>query len=278
MIKRTLLFIFAAMQIHCTAQNVLKQIIQSDSFYTKYKYVFLHPEKYRLQIIYTQINRDENNIPHLKKYFYYPSSKKYFYPASLVKLPFSALALEKIDQLNISNLNKDTRLFIDSLHRCETKENFDTTSKSGYPSVANYIKRMLLVSDNRACNRIYEFLSPAFINKRLHQMGYKSIKINQRFGGGCDTSDNRYTNPFVFLSADSTVIYKQAADTDKAAIANHALHTKLGKGFLEDRRVRPPRDFRYNNYIPFADENNILLSIIFPQCFKLSQRFNISRD
>ncbi|MEO6882503.1 MAG: serine hydrolase [Bacteroidia bacterium] len=278
MIKRTLLFVFAAMQIHCTAQNILKQIIKTDSFYTKYKDVFLHPEKYHLQIIYTQINRDKDNVPHLKKYFLEPPSKNYFYPASLVKLPFSALALEKIDRLNISDLTKDSRLLIDSLHRCQTKEYVDTTAESGYPSIAQYLKKMLLVSNNKACNRIYEFLSPDYINKRLHEMGYQNILINQRLGGGCDTNDNRFTNPFVFLRNDSSVIYKQAADTDNAAIANCALCTKIGRGFKEDGRIRPPRNFCDNNYIPFEDENNILLSIIFPECINPSLQFHITES
>ncbi|PJC58625.1 MAG: hypothetical protein CO023_04915, partial [Flavobacteriales bacterium CG_4_9_14_0_2_um_filter_35_242] len=40
--------------------------------------VLAHPETYKLQIIYTQINRDSLNIPHFKTYNYRNNPKDYF--------------------------------------------------------------------------------------------------------------------------------------------------------------------------------------------------------
>ena len=195
---RALVLVIIALQ-PCTGQNVLLDIIHSNSLELKYHKVFEHPAKYHFQVIYTQIIRDSNNVPHLKKHFLYAPGKKYYYPASLVKLPLVALALEKIDSLNkIYGITKDTRLRIDTAYRCETPEYLDSTSQNKYPSIAQYIKRMLLVSDNYAYNRIYEFLTPHYINRRLHEMGYTSAMINQRFSQHCDSTANRYTNPFTF--------------------------------------------------------------------------------
>lgn len=266
--------------IYCCAQgNLLKQLINSDSFHIKYAKVLQNPLKYHLQVIYTRINRDSNNNPHLKSYSLYPPSKRYYYPASLVKLPLVALALEKLNRLHIPNLTRDTRLFVDSSHNCQCAEYRDTTSETGYPSIAQYIRKMLLVSDNRSYNRIYEFLSPAYINRRLKELGYRDAEINQRFGGGCDTTDNRFTNSFTFISNDSsTVIYKQPADSDELPIANCAVNTKLGKGFMERGRILPPRNFRYCNYIPFENMNRILMTIVFPSCFPKSSRFQLQPD
>jgi len=263
----------------CLAQDVLRQIIHDDSLDVKYHQVFMHPTKYRLQVIYTQIKRDSNNVPHLKKYSLYPPTNKYYYPASLVKLPMVALALEKIDSLNArTGITKDTRLYIDSACSCQVKESRDTTSKTGYPSIAQYIKRMLLVSDNKAYNRIYEFLSPGYINRRLHEMGYPRAIVSHRFGSRCDTITNRVTNPFVFLTDDSGVIYKQPADSMVGPTANVAEHTKLGKGFKDKGKILPPKDFLYYNYMPFEDENDILLSIIFPQAVDSTKRFRLTND
>ncbi len=241
--------------------------------------VLVNPAKYHLQVIYTQINRDSDNVPHLKTYFLESPTKKYYYPASLVKLPLVAMALEKIDSLNVQGLTKDTRLFIDSAYYCQKREYHDSTTKTGYPSIADFIEKMLLVSDNRAYNRLYEFITPAYINKRLKELGYKNAIINQRFGGGCDTNANRFTNPFTFISNDSSrVIYHQPLDSNWEPTANSAENTVLGKGFMEGRKMKPPRDFRYSNYIPFEDENNILLSIIFPQAFSASRHFKLKPD
>ena len=63
-----------------------------------------NPEKHRVQIIYTQIDRDENNHPSFTSYTYRLNEDEYFYPASTVKLPAAALALEKINALDLDGL------------------------------------------------------------------------------------------------------------------------------------------------------------------------------
>ncbi|HWY98023.1 MAG TPA: serine hydrolase [Bacteroidia bacterium] len=276
------IFIFIAAVQPCAAQkNVLIDIIHSNSLELKYHNVFEHTSRYHFQVIYTQINRDSNNVAHLKKHYLYPPTTNYYYPASLVKLPLVALALEKIDSLNkIYGITKDTRLKIDSAYKCETTELYDSTSATNYPSIAQYIKRMLLVSDNYAYNRLYEFLTPKYINRRLHELGYKDAIINQRFNPNCDSTANRYTNPFTFLADDGAVMYKQAGDSNMGNINNVALHTVIGKGFMDDKNVKmkPARDFRRNNYMPFKNENDILLSIIFPHDFPPAHRFRLSKE
>jgi len=257
--------------------SVLLEIIHSNSLDLKYHKVFEHPSKYHFQVIYTQINRDSNNVAHLKRHYLYPPSTRYYYPASLVKLPLVALALEKIDSLNkIYGITKDTRLAVDSAYKCETVEYRDTTAKNKYPSIAHFIKQMLLVSDNYAYSRIYEFLGPKYINRRLHEMGYSDAMINQRFNVHCDSTANRHTNPFTFLTDDSAVLYKQPADSNMASIQNVAEHTIIGKGYREDAKVKTARDFRRNNYMPFKNENDILLSIIFPNSFPVKNRFRLT--
>lgn len=281
-LKRVIFCALAAIQISGSAQNanVLKEIIHKDSLDIKYKRVFENHSKYHLQVIYTQITRDSANRPHLKKFSLYPSTTKYYYPASLVKLPLVAMALEKIDSLNaIVHITKDTRVCVDSAHMCQTRESRDSLAETGYPSIAQYIKRMLLVSDNTAYNRIYEFLSPAYINSRLNRLGYKNAIVNQRFNINCDSTFNRYTNPFLFLNMDSTIIYAQPPDSNLNPIVNKAQNTKVGKGFMDkNNKLKPPRDFRHNNYMPFADENDILLSIIFPKTVAPSKRFKLNKD
>jgi Beta-lactamase enzyme family len=277
-IKGTIIAFLAAIYFPCHGQNLLSTIIHRDSLDYYYKEVFKNPGKYHLQIIYTQVNHDKNNHVILKKYFLEPPSKRYFYPASLAKLPLAALALEKINKLKIKDLTKDTHLRIDSSHTCQMREYFDTTSASGYPSIAQYIKRMLLVSDNYAYSRIYEFLTPAYINKRLHQMGYTNITINQRFKSSCDSNDNRYTNGFVFLGDNSDTIYSQPPAYNPGNIRNHAEHTTIGKGFQDGDDLLPPKNFRRNNYIPFEDENNILLSLIYPHSVSPSKRFDLTKS
>ncbi|NJO03224.1 MAG: serine hydrolase, partial [Bacteroidia bacterium] len=139
-----------------------------------------HPERYELQIIYTQINRDSVNFPKFEHFFYGLSPDRYFYPASAVKLPVALLALEKLNRLAIPGLNKDTPLRIESAREPQKAVEKDTTSLTGLPSIGHYIKKIFVVSDNDAYNHLYEFLGQAYINETLWQKGYNDLQILHR--------------------------------------------------------------------------------------------------
>ena len=146
--------------------------------------ILKNPSKYKLQIIYTQINRAQNNKPQFKD-FKCRASKRYFYPASTVKLPVSLLALIKLEELNIKGLDKSTRMITDSVFFCQKKVSVDSTSQSFYPTLENYIKKMFLVSDNYSCARVYEFVGHDYAHKKLSELGYKNIRLFNRLDGQC---------------------------------------------------------------------------------------------
>lgn len=106
--------------------------------------------------------------------------EKYFYPAITVKLPAVILALEKINELNINDLNKYTPLQIDSIENWQTPAVFDSTSPNGLPSIAHYIKKIFLVSDNIAYNRLYEFLGQEYSNEKLWGKGLVDCRFVSR--------------------------------------------------------------------------------------------------
>ena len=76
----------------------------------RFSKVLQDPEKYRVQIMYTQIDRDSSNQPRFKTFLYNVNPGEYFYPASTVKLPVSALALEKLRRINRPGLNLDSSM------------------------------------------------------------------------------------------------------------------------------------------------------------------------
>jgi len=132
-----------------------------------FSHILNHPTHNEVQILYTQIDRDENNVPHFKSYSYRLNANHYFYPASTVKLPTAIFALEKLNELNIKKLDRKSTMITDSAFSGQTKVTTDTSSKSGLPSIDNYIRKILLVSDNDAYNRLYEFVGRAAINQKL---------------------------------------------------------------------------------------------------------------
>ncbi len=142
--------------------------------------VMQDPAKYRVQIMYTQINRDANNTPTFKTFIYRVNPGEYFYPASTVKLPVAALALEKLNRLNLPGLDAETAMLTGAGTDFQTEAKTDETSATGLPSVGQYVRKILLVSDNDAFNRLYEFLGQREINERLHGMRYFDTRIIHR--------------------------------------------------------------------------------------------------
>lgn len=240
--------------------------------------VISHPDTYRLQIIYTQINRDKNNSPAFTNYYFNVDSLFFFNPASTVKLPLAALSLEKLNTMKIAGVNKFASMQFDSVYPRQVKELTDSTSQSGYPSIAQFIRKAFLISDNDAYNRMYQFVGQQAINRNLHSKGYNSTRITREFMGYTE-DENRHTNPIDFIDNNGRVIYHQPMqyNTDSFDFS----HTiKIGKAHYDnnDSLINEPIDFTRVNNLPLHDLQQILQSILFPNSVPPSQRFNLSKD
>ena len=236
------------------------------------------PVTYRYQIIYTQINRDKQNHPELKNYYYNIDARQYFNPASTVKLPLALLALEKLHTINIPAVNKYTPIQFDSSYAGQIAAYKDSTSANGYPSIAHYIKKAFLISDNDAYNRLYQFNGQQLINRNMHDKGYKHVRITRQFLG-FDEDQNRHTNPVRFIKEDGGILYRQepAYNTDSFDFS----HTvKMGKAYYnrKDSLVNEPIDFTRVNNISLKDLQQILQSALFPLSVSPAQRFNLDKD
>lgn len=243
----------------------------------QFKELLDNPEKYRLQILYTQIDRDKNNRPKFTSYGYRINNTEYFYPASTVKFPASALALEKINNLNIKGLTKEATMLTGAEYERHTPVTKDSTSENGMPSVAHYIKKILMVSDNDAFNRLYEFLGQDGFNDALHKKGYENTRIFHRLQVGMNKEQNRRTNPIKFVSGNEVLYQQPMAISEK----NYSSATPIGigKGYMQgDSVVNIPFDFKDRNFYPLLDQQAILKAIIFPEAVEAKKRFNLKDE
>ena len=233
--------------------------------------------QYELQIIYTQIDRDAQNRPTFTPHTYHLNPRQYFNPASLVKLPAVALSLEKLNQLNQPGVTRRTIMSTGAAYRCQTRVPFAAPDDSDQTAnVGNYIKRMLLVSDNVAYNRLYEFLGQRPLNERLVQLGYPNVRITRRFAP-CDTTANRYTNPISFHTPQGDTLYKEAAKINPTPYTSPLGQVLKGRAHQVGRRTIPaPYDFTTANHLPLPDITAVLQSILFPQSVPQSQRLNLT--
>lgn len=274
-----LLFLFfnhtAPAQVKSDA--LLKKILatQSDSLLEA---VLNHPEMYRYQIIYTRIDRDKNNIPSFKNYYYNVNADRYFNPASVVKMPLAFLSLEKLNDIKMTGVNKFTSMQFDSGWSRQTKAYSDSTAEDNLPSIAHYIKKAFLISDNDAYNRLYEFVGQQTINRRLRDMGYPDVRITRRFMR-MNANENRHTNPIRFINKDNGVIYRQGMQENKDSFDFSRIY-KMGKAHYnsQDSLINEPIDFTTANNLPLEDMQQLLQSVLFPESVPATRRFRLTRD
>ena len=234
-------------------------------------------DAYRLQIIYTAIDRDKNNSPSFTPHYFNVNSNTYFYPASTAKMPVAFLALQKLNEIKIKGLSKYTTMLVDSASPMQTKVIGDASSKDGHASIANYIKKIFLVSDNDANNRVYEFLGQAYINNNLHKMGYTNAQVLHRLGVSLSEAENRHTKTIRFNLQDGKTVYNQPAQYSNLPYQKR--NDYVGKGYYKnDSLINAPFNFSLKNKLVLPDLTKQLLSVLFPYSFKKAERFNLSQS
>ena len=241
------------------------------------KDVLNQPDTFHYQLIYTKIDRDKNNKPHFINYYYRVNRNEYFNPASMVKLPTALLALEKINTLSKFGVTKYTTMLTDSAFSRQTKVKFDSSAANYLPSVAHYVKKIFLVSDNDAYNRLYEFVGQQQLNERLWQMGYKDTRITRRFVT-MNEDENRHTNPIRFMQGDS-VLYAQLPLFNPDPFNFHK-KILIGRAHFNryDSLIKEPFDFTTHNNFPLEDMQQVLQAALFPEVTPAKKQFHLQPD
>jgi len=261
-----------------TKTDALFKTIFSPEKAPLFNQVISQPQKYRVQIIYTQINRDSANQPHFTNYYFNYNPENYFYPASIVKAPLAFLALEKLTNLQKRGVNKFTTVLFDSNQTWQHPLYTDTTAANGRPTIAHFIKRAFLISENDPYNRLYQFLGQEAINKKLHQKGYTDVRITRQFLG-LTGAQNRFTNGLRFINRRGKTMYYQPPAESKMAF-DFSHEVKLGKRYMnsKDSIINEPFNFTEQNALSLLSVQQMLQSVLFPQSVPAAQRFQLSGD
>lgn len=235
-----------------------------------------HPTKNEVQIIYTQVNRDKNNKPTFKTYSYNLNNERYFYPASTVKLAGVIFALEKLNKLGLS---ANLTMITDSSFEGQTKVLTDNSAQNGKPSVAHYVKKILLTSDNDAFNRLFEFIGRAELNTKLKKYGCTHSRILNRLAIGDAGESAKHTNPIQFYDGDK-LVYQQHAQYDEKDYPLQLTNLIVGKGYLNSKEelVNEPYSFADKNVFTVADQQLLMKKLMMPEAFPEKDRFNLTAD
>jgi len=249
-----LLFIFMSCD---TSKDLINSVLSSDN--EKIKKVIDNLDRHEIQILFTEIKRDQNNKANFVDYSFQVDDSLYFYPASTVKLPVAILALEKLNEEE--NLDRNSKFYIegDSLETTFTKE----------------IEKIFAVSDNDAYNRLFEYLGQDAINTRLKSKGINA-RISHRVS--VENSDNITTKPLIFYLNDSTTTPTLEIINNPITALNFKKIAK-GKGYVEgDSLINQPKDFSKKNYLSINSLHQIMKQLMFPELYSNEQRFHLSKS
>lgn len=262
----------------CDSTDPLLEISQSEN--PKLSKYFENRDQYEIQIVYTQIDRDENNVAEFTTYKYNYDSLRYFYPASSIKMPVAFLALQKLNELNI---DRKSIMLTDSSRAPQSAAKTDTTHVSGFPSAEHYIEKLFVVSDNDAYNRLYEFVGQDYINKELKEKGiFSNSRIVTRVGiSGFTPEDNRHTNPVEFQDTEGNSSYKQPAVSANGNYYTELNDTQKGLGYYDedlDAVVNTPFDMSQKNFLNLVDLESSLKRILFSENYSAKEKLNLAED
>lgn len=240
------------------------------------KKVLANPKTYRYQLVYTKIDRDQNGTPHFTNYTLHADPENYFNPASMVKMPLAFLAMEKLYELNLPGVNKYTTMQFDSNYQRQVAMYADSSAQNKKPSIAHFIKRAFLISENDPYNRLYQFVGQGPTNQKLIAKGYTSTRITRQFMGYTE-EQNRHTNGIQFMDEKGLPILKLAPQYNKDSFQFGA-PILIGDAHWnsKDEVVNAPFDFTRHNNISLVDMQKMLQSVIFPASVPKQNRFNMT--
>ena len=212
-----------------------------------------------IQVIYTRIDRNSQNVPGFTTYTFNSDSPAYFYPASTIKMPIAFLALEKLNSLTQFQVDRNTTMITNpSINGMPPYYKFDTVG-----TVAKYVEEIFLVSDNEAFNRLYEFLGQEYIQQQLFSKGFADVKVRHGLSIALSDEQNRATNAVRFLDKGGSLLYSQQPKLSSAQFTESDI--QLGKGYYANGNlVNNPFDFSLKNAIKLSTLHTILQAMIFP--------------
>lgn len=219
-------------------------------------------QKYRIQVICTPVDKD--NTPGQTFFFNY-SPQLYFYPASTVKFPVALMALEKSERLGL-----DKSMTYSSEN---DMGGYAGVSPADSQSIESYVKKIFLVSDNDAFNRLYDFVGPDEINKKLMVYGAKNSRINHRLSIFLSQEQNRQT-PVVNIGPS---FFMPPKTSERAYTAAQPIW--LGKQYVKgDSLIKSPMDFSAKNQFDLLDQHRLLQKLYFPESLPEIADFQLSDE
>ena len=218
----------------------------------------------RVQLIIAEVQKRKSAKPIISYSSVGLNSGQYFYPASCVKLPVVILALEWLNEHRENGIEINTPfelLFSDNCHSFQSA----STAQDDILNIENCIKKILLVSDNKSYNALFDLLGRDYINSKLKSKGYTKSQIVKSFSG-CPDSVLNIKPTFNFYNDKKEVIFHSDSIIYTFPTAKLAIDARVGDSIMIDSvtTIAGAKDFSMNNYLSLDEGLDMLIQLIYP--------------
>ncbi len=231
---------------------------------------------HHFQFIYTRIDRVNGDTT--LKTFNLSNPDYYFYPASVVKLPTALVTLEMMKK---HDLSMDAYM---KIHRDQTCGNmgYIEEMEAGRLTMGKMIRELIVISNNRYYNALYQFVTPKKLNSRLISKGINDTKIYRSFTG-CDLPHSLFCNSLTITDTEkkNTLIQNSSRLGLSTFAARYIWSPKYLYGSKHEYRgeiVKGPFDFNYHLEYPLKDIHATMLRLIKPNLFSEEEQWDISDE
>jgi hypothetical protein len=224
--------------------------------------------RYRFQVVLGLVEERPGGRPALVQHGF-RAGAEYLYPASTVKLFAAVAALERLAELRRDtglDIDADTPLVYHPLFVGEEREDKDPTNRAGGKLiVAHEIRKIFLISDNAAFNRLYELVGPDRLAASIERAGLPGIRIVHRLSEPHTAEENLRAPRIDFTGRGftHTLPERTATPLPPPPVLPGLL---VGSASLDDEgaRVEGPMDFAVKNRAPLAVLQRALCTVVRP--------------
>lgn len=221
----------------------------------------------RIQIVLGLVESGAGGEPVLRQVGF-RSRAEYYYPASSIKFFAAIAALERLAQLRLDSglaIDRDTPMALSPLFAGEMVEDADPSHLDGGTiTVGHEIRKLAIVSDNEAFNRLYEVVGQDGLALSMTRAGLTEARIVHRLAEARSAEENRRAPRVDFRGANG--LYTIPERTAIALPPPPPIPgLSVGRGYLgEDGPVNEPMDFSGKNRMTLVDLQRGLCKLVRP--------------
>jgi hypothetical protein len=216
------------------------------------------PARFRLQVLVSKVV--PGDPPRLERHAFRVDAE-YVYPASAIKTCAAVAAVLALEELGVALESPLVfhPLFGDELYEREDPSNLN----GGVISVQHELRKLFLVSDNRAFNRLYELAGHREINERMWAAGLTATRIQHRLAEPRSREDNLRSPRIEILVSDDTP--REVSTRTSTLLFDNGDLTGIdvGRAHVDanDVVVEQPLSFLHKNWMSLVDlqDMNVLL-------------------